>query len=199
MAQRNASLPDANHQSDPALASIDSEIAAHLESIRELRTKRNSLVPISRLPSEVLANIFVQYAKQRDLSLEYAFGRPAVWWIAITYVCRYWREVAVATPSLWCSLPFHRPKWVPEMITRSKMAPLEVNVTSQFSRLMPQIRMALEHMSRIRDLVLELKPSDLRTLPLSSPAPLLSSLRICVWITRDAFLIPKDAFSLVTP
>ncbi|KDQ61417.1 hypothetical protein JAAARDRAFT_171604, partial [Jaapia argillacea MUCL 33604] len=199
MAQHNAFLSDNNHQSDPDIASIDSDIATHLESIRQLCTKRNSLVPISRLPSEVLANIFIQYAKKKEASLGYPLRRPKVWWIAITYVCRHWREVAVATPSLWCSLPFHRPKWVPEMIIRSKMAPLEVIVTSPSSRLIPQIRMALVHMSRIQDLVLEMKPSDLKTLPLSSPAPLLNSVRICNRITPDGFPLPKDVFGFVTP
>ncbi|KDQ61415.1 hypothetical protein JAAARDRAFT_203934 [Jaapia argillacea MUCL 33604] len=196
MAQHRSFLSDP--QSDTALATIDSDIASHFESIRQLCTKRNSLVPVSRLPPEVLANIF-QHATQSDLSLGFALGSPAVWWIAITYVCRCWREVALATPSLWCSLPFHRPKWVPEMIARSKIAPLQVEVASESSRVLPQIRMALEHMPRIRVLGLELRASDFRTLPLTSPAPLLHTLKLFNWITEDPLPIPENAFDLVTP
>ncbi|KDQ61416.1 hypothetical protein JAAARDRAFT_509522 [Jaapia argillacea MUCL 33604] len=194
MAQHMAFIFDANHQSDP-------DIAAHLESVRRLRTKRNSLVPISRLPPEVLVNIFGQHASRSDISLGFALGcsRSTVWWIAITHVCQYWREVALATPSLWCSLPFQRPRWVPEMISRSQMAPLQVTVASESSEFLPQIRMALEHMPRIRILGLELRTSDLRTLPLSSPAPLLHTLKLFNRIIQDPFPIPEDAFNLVTP
>ncbi|KDQ51401.1 hypothetical protein JAAARDRAFT_84031, partial [Jaapia argillacea MUCL 33604] len=104
---------------------IDSDITAHLESIRQLCTTRNSLMPISCLPPEVLANIFVQYAAQINLrSPSISLGCSTDWWIAVTYVCRHWREVALATPRLWSSLSFQRPKWVPEMIIRSRMAPL---------------------------------------------------------------------------
>ncbi|KDQ51403.1 hypothetical protein JAAARDRAFT_140488, partial [Jaapia argillacea MUCL 33604] len=125
MAQYKSFLSDAGHQSNPTLANIDSEIAAHLESIRQLCTKRNSLVPISRLPPEVLASIFVQHVAQNDLrSPLLSSGCSADWWIAVTHVCKHWREVALATPMLWCSLPFQRSDLVPEMIVRSRMAPL---------------------------------------------------------------------------
>ncbi|KDQ51397.1 hypothetical protein JAAARDRAFT_41247 [Jaapia argillacea MUCL 33604] len=204
MAQYKSSLSDAGRQSNLTLANIDSDIAAHLESIRQLCTKRNSLVPVSRLPPEVLANIFVQHASQTGLSSPPISSGCSVDWIAVTHVCRHWREVALATPRLWCSLPFQRPKWVPEMIVRSRLAPLHVTVnrrtmTSQYPRPLPQIHSALEHMSRIRSLVLELPASDLRTLSLSPPAPALNTLTLFNWGTRNTFPIPEDAFGLVTP
>ncbi|KDQ51404.1 hypothetical protein JAAARDRAFT_199228 [Jaapia argillacea MUCL 33604] len=79
------------------------------------------------------------------------------------------------------------------------MAPLHVKVTAHSNRPLPQIRLALGHMSRIRTLVLELPASDLRTLSLSSPAPLLDTFTLCNWVTRDPYLIPDDVFGLVTP
>ncbi|KDQ51402.1 hypothetical protein JAAARDRAFT_199227 [Jaapia argillacea MUCL 33604] len=83
------------------------------------------------------------------------------------------------------------------------MAPLHVKFTTRTAarspRPLPQIRLALEHMSHIRTLVLELPTSDLRTLSLSSPAPLLNTFTLFNWATHDPFPIPDDIFSLVTP
>ncbi|KAH9977558.1 hypothetical protein BJV74DRAFT_860494 [Russula compacta] len=55
-------------------------------------------------------------------------GTRNLGWISVTQVCHYWREVALATPSLWRYLDFisMSQKWCFEMLRRSGSCPIEV-------------------------------------------------------------------------
>lgn len=74
---------------------IDQEIAIHEAAIHNLRTRRNAASHILKLPVELLGDVFVL-----TKSLMYY---DAAKWLAITEVCRSWREIAINTPSLWNS------------------------------------------------------------------------------------------------
>jgi hypothetical protein len=70
---------------------------------------------INELPVEVLANIFEGLVERetRQLSPQtfrsYLYGIPKGYPpILFLQVCRYWREVALSTPSLWASLSGRR-------------------------------------------------------------------------------------------
>ncbi|KAH6917612.1 hypothetical protein BKA70DRAFT_1252689, partial [Coprinopsis sp. MPI-PUGE-AT-0042] len=56
-------------------------------------------------------------------------------WNALALVSRRWRNVALASPSLWNHITFYytRP-WVEAMLERSKQAPLEVIIATRFSQ-----------------------------------------------------------------
>ncbi|KAF8189699.1 hypothetical protein BJ912DRAFT_966177, partial [Pholiota molesta] len=41
-------------------------------------------------------------------------------WINMTYVCRYWRNIALELPRFWVYLPIGKLQWVQEMLKRSK-------------------------------------------------------------------------------
>ncbi|KDQ61414.1 hypothetical protein JAAARDRAFT_190188 [Jaapia argillacea MUCL 33604] len=188
------------HKPNPALTEIDTSIATHLESVRQLRSKRNALVPISCLPPELLAKIFIEYAMCTDMAAEPAMSfRPEVWWIATTHVCRHWREVGLGTPRLWSRPPFKKPKWAKEMLIRSKSAPLQVNATIGNMEHLRAVESALKHMSRIQVLSIAGPRSELGKLTLSSPAPLLESLSLNNWTEHDRYSIPTNAFNLETP
>ncbi|KAG1886140.1 hypothetical protein F4604DRAFT_1951531 [Suillus subluteus] len=63
-------------------------------------SRRSFSSPISRLPTEILSEIFL-YCLPEDEHLVHASKQAPV---LLTKICRRWREVAVGLPRLWCSL-----------------------------------------------------------------------------------------------
>ncbi|TEB24958.1 hypothetical protein FA13DRAFT_1738769 [Coprinellus micaceus] len=87
----------------------------------------NASLPISRLPPEILSEIFlihrsrvVKYDQEEDLS-----------WIGITHVCRHWRAVGLSCTTLWSSVTFVNCASVEAMLSRSGTSPLSLNFTDQ--------------------------------------------------------------------
>ncbi|KIM42664.1 hypothetical protein M413DRAFT_121419 [Hebeloma cylindrosporum] len=109
-----------------AIHVIDNEIEVWSERIRVRRSHRNNLVPISKIPVELLSYIFSLV--QRKYRHE---SRENLGWIVVTHVCQRWRGIALNNPSLWVYIPFHCPDWVPEMTKRSKSAILKVELNSK--------------------------------------------------------------------
>jgi hypothetical protein len=97
-----------------AIRLIDLQIANLHESIRILKSQRNSHLPISTLPVEILTKIFLLH--QHNVTVQ------TLDWIGITHVSRRWREIALNFSGLWTCIPFHHPKWAKEMIVRSQHA-----------------------------------------------------------------------------
>lgn len=70
------------------------------------------IVPIHRLPFQLLARIFeftvVPDRHRMEYRMEHSGGYthciPLVDLICVTHVCRLWRDVALATPSLWSGI-----------------------------------------------------------------------------------------------
>ncbi|KAJ7043642.1 hypothetical protein C8F04DRAFT_1072825 [Mycena alexandri] len=149
---------------------IDREIHEYQETIRALRSRRNGLSSIGRLPPEMLSRIF--FFVQSD-----TFS----WIKAVSHICRHWRAVALGCPSLWCSPIFSRPKWAHEMLKRSKMAPLSIRVdlTYLMPRMLEAVHSTLGQISRIGELDLTTGPGSIQQiLNLSDPAPYLHSLSL---------------------
>ncbi|VDB96723.1 unnamed protein product [Peniophora sp. CBMAI 1063] len=62
------------------------------------------------------------YVSEPDLPLRLSWGCGRV-----AHVCRLWRAVALAMPSLWTTIPTHLPlKWLVELVRRSGQAPLDL-------------------------------------------------------------------------
>lgn len=81
-----------------------------------VRSVRNSSAPINRLPPEVLSLVPDYHGgphADRDL-------------IALTHVCRYWRDTFTSRPSLWTQLTFTDIDKTNTYIERSKTSPLEL-------------------------------------------------------------------------
>ena len=100
---------------------IDDEIISLQESILALKSRRNALAPISRLPPETLAAIFSLLSSYTWCTK--AGNRGS---ICVTYVCRRWRETALNHPHLWTCIDFNKltPAAMAEILARSKAAPL---------------------------------------------------------------------------
>ncbi|KAA1475319.1 hypothetical protein DENSPDRAFT_825791, partial [Dentipellis sp. KUC8613] len=98
-------------------AKLDQELSSIRTITSYLGTRCNSFASINRLPPELLAHVFMYFAiaeppsrvfhsprsKWRGSAEGYEAyrQRSALGWVVVTYVCRSWREVALAHPALW--------------------------------------------------------------------------------------------------
>ena len=81
-----------------------------------------------QLPFEILQEVFLFLAASflRIQPLD-SSGRPE--WIAVTYVCRYWRSAALGVPKLWSSItPRLSVTWSHAMIQRSAPTPMRIDL-----------------------------------------------------------------------
>jgi hypothetical protein len=101
---------------------IDRDIAHLEENVRALKSRRKELSPISRLPVEILCNIF---SLTEEISI-HGIGRSPKSWTNFSQVSRHWRSSALSAPGLWTNIPLSYPRWAQEMLIRSKMAKLTI-------------------------------------------------------------------------
>jgi hypothetical protein len=84
--------------------------------------------PIHRLPVEILQRIFACVAEPRspdDTPFLHVFPE----WIALTYVCRHWRTVALNHHSLWGTItPNLSLAWLKVLMARSEPAQVDVEL-----------------------------------------------------------------------
>ena len=142
----------------------------------------NAVVPVSCLPPEILAYIFV-YCAQRcyDENLDGHTGVPE--WVNVSHVCSRWRHVALNCPTMWSYMFVASPRWTDVSLIRSKEVPLRIRVDFSLHR-----EMALEfmeqvapHAERFRECLIDLQILDTKfVLPMLSErsAPLLHTLVI---------------------
>lgn len=84
-----------------------------------------------QLPVEILQEIFLFFAGLYRLypppSPFLSSGQPD--WIAVTYICRYWREAALGMPKLWSSItPGLSVSWSRAMTERSSPLPMHIDM-----------------------------------------------------------------------
>ncbi|KAF5361804.1 hypothetical protein D9756_002368 [Leucocoprinus leucothites] len=117
-------------ESDDSIDDSDQQKPAEnpIGETQQLRETRNELAPISRLPHELLAQVFVYLRKMYPVSFERS--TDSSYWLHITRVCRRWRTTAFDCPNLWAFISLEESllsvRIAKEMLKRSKMAPLTV-------------------------------------------------------------------------
>ena len=166
---------------------------------------------VSRLPPELLAIIFLEYAQSyRDDLDDFVYGTEVPHWVAVSYVCRHWRNVALDCAHLWAHLFFVSSMWMDELLRRSKTVPLMVYIDLSlfFDPAFPDpgtgtvrsLEKALEHMERIQVLRIDSPPEDgfidILDSRLTANAPLQS---LYLSFQYTPFTITKDTFSRVIP
>lgn len=155
------------------------------------RLLSNSLTaphPIHRLPVELLERILISSTTQPSSTGINRSNSPLIRspnWIAITHVCRLWRQITLHCPHLWTHItPNLSSAWITTFASRSKSVPLivEINVNHIANGTLQKHLSA--NSSRLRELYLgyyyndenvyEMKHNLAETL--STPAPLLENL-----------------------
>ena len=120
---------DMEGSSDHFQKAIDDELNSLEKSARALELRRNALAPISCLPPETLAAIFSFLSLPRDhVRIRTGDEEDNLAWLRVTHVCHRWREIALNQPRFWSHIDFNALTLdgVMEVLSRSKMAPLEV-------------------------------------------------------------------------
>ncbi|KAI9453467.1 hypothetical protein BJY52DRAFT_840654 [Lactarius psammicola] len=171
------------------LARRDTVKADNLKVTLDTSRWRNALLPSHvafLLPLELLQNIFLILV-DLYLAREFPHSSRRPNWIAITYVCRYWRSAALGLPELWTSItPRLSISWSRAMTKRSSPLPMRINmqIGAFFSDGVESLVASelLPPASRIRTLRLSGYPVDvLKVLNrLCSPSPLES---LSLWVT----------------
>jgi hypothetical protein len=110
---------------------IDAEIKSLEESIRALKTCRNTYSPVSSLPPEVFAAIFSYLCLPGVPSLGGNPGKNLAR-LHISHVCHQWREIALNQPLLWSHINFDTlsSAGATEILVRAKSVPLYFEVGS---------------------------------------------------------------------
>jgi hypothetical protein len=80
--------------------------------IRALKLHRNTLVPVARLPTEILSIIF-------------SLLRIPITPFFLSHVCHRWREISLNLPCLWSHINLTEltPACAAEMLTRARLRP----------------------------------------------------------------------------
>ena len=113
-----------------AIDALQKQIDSYAVATGKLRSAQNSHVAISRLPVELLSEVFL-------CIVESGIDNDGTYFAAGTFiflqVCKHWNEVAVNFPRLWIwRTPGTVGAW-PLFSTRSKDAPLSLTWRSQIS------------------------------------------------------------------
>ena len=179
--------------------SINAEIKSLEESIHALRC-RNAPEPISSLPTEIIAAIFL------------LVHVPGWTDIRLTHVCRRWREIALDHPLFWSHLDFTTvtPAGATEILARARMAPLylEAKVPGYLwgeARFVAFQKELQTHLSHIYHLRISAVPHYLNSTlkGLISPAPTLEHLSLSAERYRSTRLlqaeVPETLFDTKSP
>ncbi|KAH6914646.1 hypothetical protein BKA70DRAFT_1557045 [Coprinopsis sp. MPI-PUGE-AT-0042] len=176
---------DTNTSEPSDCQDIDARILAHERAIIQLKRKRNSSALISSLPTEILSSIF-------RFAVFASRPPPAdlVFLASVTRVSTQWRAIAVNDASLWTRITSSfGAEWFNAYAARSKNAPVSIEFRadrdtppSQTDPMLPQLAGLVAQTSRLISLDVTAGPLIVGDLVgrLTSPAPLLESLRIWV-------------------
>ncbi|KII86849.1 hypothetical protein PLICRDRAFT_700122 [Plicaturopsis crispa FD-325 SS-3] len=151
---------------DLAQSCIDDESARVQLQLCALKTRRNTLSLVSRLPPEILSNVFIWHAAiAREHPPDPKQG-ARVKWIEATNLCRHWRYVALDSPRLWNRIVARTPFWTEELLRRSRSAPLMIESVSPELRSHDEFvrrstEMALMHIPRVVSLRLKAEGPDM--------------------------------------
>ncbi|THG95161.1 hypothetical protein EW026_g6440 [Hermanssonia centrifuga] len=87
-------------------------------ALRPTRSHCNTLIPIARLPFDIMARIFA------DILHALRWNMPEV--VALATVCQDWYSTMLDAPYLWSHIDFDQPEFVQPFIQRSCNSPLHI-------------------------------------------------------------------------
>jgi len=173
--------------------------------VKSLRQRKNESALISRLPVEILVQIFSYYSAS-DRHPHVRFRTPPTW-LAVTHVCQRWRDAALSCPFLWVDMISTNIRWTEEMLKRSGDVPIHITVDDAGSAQKPcelkTARLLFSKIHRAQSLVMTCAHTILTCMPIlfdAEAAPSLQELIITNFHpTNNLDLIARPLFSGKTP
>jgi len=139
----------------PSLLTCDTATAPLSPRGEETTTQKSA--SINTLPTEILEIIFIHcafdyYHEDHD---QYTTSRVPSW-VNVSYVSRHWRHVALNCPTLWTYLFITSPRWMEELLARSKQASLKLHayLCTPYE---PCFEQVMNHPERIQELFLDIR------------------------------------------
>ena len=171
----------------------------------QLRQKKNERALISRLPVEILIQVFSYYSAS-DRHPHVRFRTPPSW-LAVTHVCKRWRQAALSSPFLWADIITTNYRWAEEMLERSRDVPVHITVDDAGSVQTPcdvrAARLLFSKIHRAQSLVMTCADTILACMPAlfeAEAALLLEELTITNFHPSSALdLVERPLFSGKTP
>ncbi|KAK7058584.1 hypothetical protein VNI00_002220 [Paramarasmius palmivorus] len=168
-----------------------------------IKRERNSRLPVSRLPNEVLLEIFTYLTPKGPAIRSYFFTSGKMGWLSFTYVCQSWRTIALDHAPLWIYPDLSISGLAVAMIQRSKNATLHIIIPDDLDLRRDVAHTILNEISRVETFnmtVTDRSISNLRVLigRLIQPAPRLRLLSFQIKTTQNIAL-PSEFFALDTP
>lgn len=177
-----------------------------------LQSLRSVISPIRNLPPELLAHIFSFFPDPTPSSFlpERQLSSHPYYWLPITQVCQYWRDVALRHPSLWTIIDSSDTSMAQVGLTRSGGAQVQVYLhdkvySSHISASLEGVEFLetlASHSTRFREFHIQPQfrygPTILSHF--RHPAPNLKALTICLQLAmgETPLVLPK-LFSGNTP
>ncbi|KAK7019148.1 hypothetical protein VNI00_018180 [Paramarasmius palmivorus] len=172
---------------------LDEKIAQTKENLRNLHFQRNSLLPICRLPNEILGLILTFCASDVRRHRTHCSQMS---WLWPTHVCQHWRTIALGCPAMWDTPDFSKPSLARETLVRSKSAPLYIRAATRGYRTDQQevLSDALRDIARVAAIEIDTSlPLILNVLlGVVQPAPVLETLRIHNERVTASFVLPDN-------
>ena len=186
---------------------IDSETYSLRTILSTLNTRRNALLLVCRLPSEVLAHIFkfIDDPTGPIHSLRHLRSpRRSLGWIRVTHVCRKWRQIGLENPFLWSNIITNMGKtWIQETLRRSKSSLITIRRATQRENISLENLPVSQHLSHLQYLYINAGqiPIHILAQTLKDPAPFLQVLELtCIEQYRTrAIALPLDIFANQLP
>ncbi|VDB99885.1 unnamed protein product [Peniophora sp. CBMAI 1063] len=101
-----------------SIQAFDVEINAAMNAVSALRYRRNRLLPIFRLPPELLLRIMQECSGFHPTCSIISLSKS---WVAHTHVCKTFRDLAIGCQALWTNINTQLGfSWTEEMLKRSK-------------------------------------------------------------------------------
>ena len=163
--------------------------------------------PIRQLPVEILQKIFTYVAEPCLPDQDHPSLQLYPEWIAITYVCRHWRTVALNHRSLWGKIPPNLSfTWLKILMARSEPAQVDVELrigqlfVKRMSLSVDEATALLSNCNRMRSLRLLGPRGDvcavLDALRITSP---IHSLNLSLWEPGPPIFLSEDLFGGQAP
>lgn len=135
-----------------------------------MSSRRNTLVPVNRIPPEILQHIFLLIVSSHPLESR-TFDRNLE---SFSVVCHYWRQVSLEHAALWTCPQFERSHLALAALHRSKTMPLDLRAKLPLSNEDKSLRVAPAQRGRIHGLCFILKNGrrDFAALVAAMQAPL---------------------------